>query len=84
MAHARPVVASAVGGLAEAIEDGESGLLVSPGDVAGLRAALQRLLADAGLRARLGSTARERVRERYSREVAVGATLDAYEAVLQP
>ena len=84
MAHARPVVATAVGGLAEAIEDGESGLLVPPGDVAELRAALERLLADAELRARLGFAARERVRERYSREVAVRATLDAYEAVLQP
>jgi glycosyltransferase involved in cell wall biosynthesis len=84
MAHARPVVATAVGGLAEAIIDGESGLLVPPGDVAGLRSALERLLADAELRARLGAAARERVRERYSRAVAVRTTLDAYEAVLQP
>jgi glycosyltransferase involved in cell wall biosynthesis len=84
MAHARPVVATAVGGLAEAIADGESGLLVPPGDVPALRAALERLLADAELRARLGAAARERVRERYSRAVAVGATLDAYETVLQP
>jgi glycosyltransferase involved in cell wall biosynthesis len=84
MAHARPVVATAVGGLAEAIEDGASGLLVPPGDVPALRAALERLLADAELRGRLGSAARERVRERYSRAVAAGATLDAYEAVLQP
>jgi glycosyltransferase involved in cell wall biosynthesis len=82
MAHARPVVATAVGGLAEAIVDGESGLLVGPGDVAALRAALERLLGDAELRARLGAAARERVRERYSRDVAVAATLAAYEAAL--
>ena len=39
MAYGRPVVATAVGGLVDAIEDGESGLLVAPGDVAALRAA---------------------------------------------
>ena len=37
MAHGRPVVATAVGGLAEAVMDGETGLLVAPGDVGGLR-----------------------------------------------
>jgi glycosyltransferase involved in cell wall biosynthesis len=82
MAHGRPVVASAVGGLAEAIVDGESGLLVPPGDVAALRAALERLLGDAALCARLGAAARDRVRERYSRGVGVAATLAAYEAAL--
>jgi glycosyltransferase involved in cell wall biosynthesis len=82
MAHARPVVASAVGGLAEAIVDGESGLLVSPGDVPALRRALERLLADADLRARLGGAARERVRGRYSRTVAADAALAAYEAAV--
>jgi len=82
MAHARPVVAAAVGGLAEAIVDGESGLLVRPGDVQALRAGLERLLGDAELRARLGAAARERARQRYSREVAAAATLAAYEAAL--
>ena len=84
MAHARPVVATAVGGLAEAVEEGESGLLVPPGDVAALRAALERLLGDAGLRARLGSRGRERVEERYSRKVAAEATFAAYEQALSP
>src|SRR5205814_3709756 len=79
MAHARPVVATAVGGLAEAIVDGESGLLVPPGDIEAPRAALARLLGDTELRARLGTAARERVRERYSRAVAATVTLDAYE-----
>jgi glycosyltransferase involved in cell wall biosynthesis len=82
MAHARPVVASAVGGLAEAVVDGETGLLVAAGDVTGLRAALERLLGNTELRARLGAGGRDRVRERYSREVAVEATLAAYEAAL--
>jgi glycosyltransferase involved in cell wall biosynthesis len=41
-----PVVASRLGVLADAVEDGVSGLLVSPGDVAGWQAALQRLVDD--------------------------------------
>ncbi len=82
MAHSRPVVATNVGGLPEAVVDGETGLLVPPGDPAALRAALERLLGDAELRARLGAAGRERVRERFSREVAATATLAAYEASL--
>jgi glycosyltransferase involved in cell wall biosynthesis len=83
MAHARPVVATAVGGLAEAIVDGESGLLVPPRDQQALRDALERLLADPDLRTRLGAAGRERVRERYSREAAAQATIAAYEAALR-
>jgi glycosyltransferase involved in cell wall biosynthesis len=59
MAHARPVVATAVGGLVDAVEDGVTGVLVPPGDVAALRTALERLLEDAELRRSLGESARE-------------------------
>ncbi|HET7515161.1 MAG TPA: glycosyltransferase family 4 protein [Gaiella sp.] len=60
MAHGRPVVATAVGGLVDAVEDAVTGVLVPPGDVAALRDALERLLAEAGLRRTLGAAARER------------------------
>jgi glycosyltransferase involved in cell wall biosynthesis len=82
MAHARPVVATAVGGLVEAVVPEETGVLVPPGDVAALRAALERLLQDEELRRRLGAAARERVKARFSRELAATATLAAYEAAL--
>ncbi len=82
MAHGRPVVATDVGGLPEAVIDGQTGLLVQPGDAAALRSALDRLLGDAELRARLGAAGRERVRERFSREIAATATLAAYEVSL--
>jgi glycosyltransferase involved in cell wall biosynthesis len=57
MAYGRPVVATRVGGLVDAIEDGVTGVLVEPGD---LRIAIERLLADAHLRSRLGDAARGR------------------------
>ncbi|MDX6503753.1 MAG: hypothetical protein QOE29_878 [Gaiellaceae bacterium] len=82
MAHGRPVVASAVGGLVEAIEDGVTGLLVPPGDVDALRAALEQLLADAQLRERLGAAAREHARGHFSRDAEATALLAAYAALL--
>jgi glycosyltransferase involved in cell wall biosynthesis len=75
MAWGRPVVASAVGGLTDAVEDGVTGLLVPPGDVGALRAALERLLRDAELRSRLGAAAREKA---PSFEAATDALLGVY------
>lgn len=80
MAHGRPVVATAVGGIADAIVDGESGLLVAAGDEPALREAIVRLLADASLRRRLGAAARERVRRES--EPASSALASAYEEAL--
>jgi glycosyltransferase involved in cell wall biosynthesis len=78
MAHGRPVVASAVGGLLDLVSDGVTGLLVPPGDVPALRAALVRLLADRELRRRFGEAGRERVRERFSWDAVTTSTLGAY------
>jgi glycosyltransferase involved in cell wall biosynthesis len=78
MAYGRPVVASAVGGLVDAVEHGVTGLLVPPRDPAALRSAIERLFADPELRRRLGQAARERARERWSWDVATRATLEAY------
>jgi glycosyltransferase involved in cell wall biosynthesis len=83
MAHGRPVVATAVGGLAEAVVGGETGLLVEPGDADALRSAIERLLGDADLRARLGAAGRERALGLYARDVAARAMLDVYEATLR-
>src|ERR671931_184587 len=83
MAHGKPVVASAVGGIPELVEDGVTGFLVEPGDVAGLRAAIERLLADPALRRRLGRAARARVAERCSWERVTAATVAAYEGRAQ-
>ena len=78
MAHGRPVVACAVGGLLDAVEHGVTGLLVPPRDPAALRTAIETLLADADLRRRLGSAARAAARERFTWEAATAETLSAY------
>jgi glycosyltransferase involved in cell wall biosynthesis len=78
MAYGRAVVASAVGGLRDAVDDGVNGLLVPPRDVAALRAAIERLLADADLRERLGRAAREKALREWSPAAAGDALLAAY------
>lgn len=78
MAHARPVVATAVGGLLDLVVDGETGIVVPPRDPVALRSALQRLLADPELRRSLGAAGRERARERFSWDAVTDATLAAY------
>ena len=84
MAHGRPVVASAIGGLLDAVEDGVTGSLVPPRDAPALRAAIETLLADADLRRRLGDAAREAARERFSWDIATAETVRAYRAALAP
>jgi glycosyltransferase involved in cell wall biosynthesis len=82
MAHGRPVIATAVGGLLDAVEDGVTGLSVPPRDPVALREAIQRLLADGELRVRLGAAARDAARERFSMSAATRGTLGAYRDAL--
>jgi glycosyltransferase involved in cell wall biosynthesis len=79
MAWGRPVVATAVGGLVDAVEDGVTGTIVAPGDTAALRGALERMLGDAGLRARQGAAARSRAQAELSFDAAAGALIAAYD-----
>lgn len=75
-----PVVAYAAAGVPEVVEDGATGILVPEGDAAGLAAAVDRLLADAELRARMGAAARARVARDHSiagAAAALGAALKA-------
>jgi glycosyltransferase involved in cell wall biosynthesis len=81
MAHGRPVVATRVGGLADAVEDGITGLLVTPGATDELRSALRALCADRGLAARLGANGRERALRDYSWPAATAALLRVYAEV---
>jgi glycosyltransferase involved in cell wall biosynthesis len=76
-----PVVASAVGGVPELVDDGGTGLLVPPGDPAALAAALTRLVRDPAAAAGMGSAAWARVRERHDPGAHVAALLALYGAV---
>jgi len=66
MACGVPVVASAVGGLADSVVDQQTGWLVPPRDPAVLASALGQLLADPAKRAALGAAGADRARRRYS------------------
>ncbi|WP_438005091.1 glycosyltransferase [Sorangium sp. So ce321] len=68
MAEGLPVVATAVGGMSEQVDDGVTGRLVPPADAAALAGALVELAADPALRARMGAAGWERARERFSLE----------------
>ncbi|HEY3922753.1 MAG TPA: glycosyltransferase family 4 protein [Gaiellaceae bacterium] len=80
MAHGRPVVATPVGGIPQLVENGRTGYLVPPGDPQALRFALERLLGDPALRARMGIAARDRVARLCSWERVTDQTLAAYTA----
>jgi glycosyltransferase involved in cell wall biosynthesis len=62
----KPVIATRAGGALEIVQDGTNGLLVSPGSVPELRAAIQRLLMDPVLANRLGQAGRSRAEEAFS------------------
>jgi glycosyltransferase involved in cell wall biosynthesis len=76
MAYGRPVVAAAVGGLVDAVDD----VLVPPRDPAALRAALETLLADPERRRALGASARERA-QAFAWPVVARALVEAYETL---
>lgn len=66
MAAGLPVVATRVGGVPEIVEDGRSGLLVSPGNAAALAGAVIQLLQDPSAAARLATAGQQRVRKQFS------------------
>jgi len=65
MASGLPCIASDVGGVHEVLDNG-CGVLVAPGDIRALGAAMNRLIADPELAARLGTAARRRVATQFS------------------
>jgi glycosyltransferase involved in cell wall biosynthesis len=78
-----PVVATAVGGVAEALEDGDSGYLIGRGGVTLLRDRLGRLLSSPGLREEMGSKGRTRWEEHFTIEQMVAKTFAIYQDVVQ-
>jgi L-malate glycosyltransferase len=83
MAVGAPVVATTVGGNAEVIENGKSGLLVPPNDPQALAQAICAILQDRELAQRLGRAAKRRVTDLFSRERMVRETQDLYVQLLE-
>ena len=79
MASARPVVSTRLAGIPELVVDGETGVLVSPGDTAALTCALEQLLRDPELRLRYGRAGRARIEQHFRIEDTVAPLLKLFE-----
>ena len=79
-----PVIATEVGGVAEAVLHGKTGLLVGPGNTTALCEDLQTLLTDPELRATMGAAGRERYEEKFTFSPMLEETLRVYEDALEP
>ncbi|PYI99339.1 MAG: hypothetical protein DME98_01000 [Verrucomicrobia bacterium] len=84
MATARPIVSTRLAAVPEIVRDGESGLLVAPGDVKGLANALELLLRDPQLRARFGATGRRNVEVKFDVDKTAPQLLELVEAAAVP
>jgi glycosyltransferase involved in cell wall biosynthesis len=82
MAAARPIVATDVGGVRDAVRDGENGLLVPPRDPRALAAALDTLLADPSRRAVMGAAGAVRARRGFHARAVVESLQQLYDTLL--
>ena len=79
-----PVVASDVGGVAEAVLPGKTGFLARPGDTKALATRLEQLIKDGRLRQALGSAGRRSYEENFRFELMRDRTMSVYENVIRP
>lgn len=82
MAASRPVIATRVGAVPRVVRDGETGLLVNPGDAAALRDAIARLLTDPDLCQRMSTQAHDWVQRNFTSEVMARQYRTMYDQVL--
>ena len=80
--HGRPVVAYATGGIPEWLEDGETGFLISPGDVAQLGQRLQQLLAEPESCRMMGAQAQRHALARWNSAQHVEQLLNVFSEAL--
>ncbi len=82
MAAGKPVVATDVGGCAEVVRHGETGLIVPPEDPDALAGAIQTVLTDSNLAHEMGKAGRERVEEHFTVDAMVDKHIEVYETVI--
>jgi glycosyltransferase involved in cell wall biosynthesis len=81
MAAGRPVVATGVGGVPDAVEEGETGYLVTSGDDEALARSIDRLLRDVAIRERFGRAAIAKARRAWHVDVVMGSLTTLYEGL---
>lgn len=84
MSAGKPVVATAVGGIPEAVEDKVTGILVRPKDAASLVRAIGSLLDDPGRAAQMGARGKARYEEKFSFDLMIKGTARVYAGILHP
>lgn len=82
MAYGLPVVSTPVGGIPEAVIDGETGFLVEPGDVEAIAQRVTLLLSDAELRGQMGMNARRRALEKFEVGVVIQQLFAIYDELI--
>jgi glycosyltransferase involved in cell wall biosynthesis len=82
MERARPVIAAAIGGLGELVQDGETGVLVPPGEAEPLREAIVRVAGDLELARRMGAAGRRRALGRFLQQFCTDRTELLYDDAL--
>ena len=82
MAHEKPIIATAVGGVPDLVPD-DVGILVPPDDNRALAAAMTRLAADSELRRRMGAAARRKYEQLFTPAVVLPVLLDLYAGMIE-
>ena len=82
MAMRKPVVATTTGGLPEIVQDGETGMLVPPGDAGALARVVSSLLRDSARSRQWGEAGRARITAHFTAEAMMDQLTSGYEAVL--
>jgi len=83
LACGTPVVATAIGGIPEQIEDGITGFLTPPGDAQAMASRVMELLENEGLRLQMGANASEDARRRFGNDRMVGQYVEWYGKILE-
>lgn len=84
LAYGMPVIATPVGGIPDAVQDGWNGILVRPGDAYALACAINRLAADQSLREAMGEAGYERARQRFEVHTILETLEETYRSLNAP